>query len=101
MARYCTHSTDLGKNKISTHLSGYKYGQERDEDYTPSLLFPTISDKGCQTACLWSLPGFFLMAVDRLGGDEHAKVATDFRTEDTVCALMIQRKDKFKLLSKA
>ncbi len=65
--------------------SGYKYGLERDEDYTPSLLFPNPSDEGCQTACLWSLPGFLLIAIDRLSEDERAKVTSDFIKEDTVC----------------
>jgi len=67
--------------------SGYKYGLDRDEDYTPSLLFPTISDKGCQTACLWSLPGCLIMVASGLRNGERAKVKEmpDFIKEDTIC----------------
>jgi len=80
---------------------GYKYGEARDEEYahtTKSLLFPTFSSKGCNTACYWSLPGCLLMADGLVKGREHTKVMPDFIKVDTICSdSMFLSKQKIRI----
>jgi hypothetical protein len=81
--------------------SGYKYGLDRDEDYVPSLLFPNPSDKGCQTACLWSLPGCLIMFASGLRNGERSKVKEmpGLIKEDTVCVDSVHLlKQKIKII---
>lgn len=76
---------------------GYKIGAESDEDYVPSLLFPNPSDEGCAYACLFGLPGFFMMADGMRKGHEYPKVMPDFVKIDTVCVdsiILIKQKIK-------